>query len=56
MGAKHQAVDDEETHWVNPMFVAQIKFAEWTRDKTLRAPVFLSLREDGPASEVVREV
>ena len=33
-------------HWVNPIFVAQIKFSEWTRDGKLRQPVFLGLRED----------
>ncbi len=43
-------------HWTNPMFVCEIKFAEWTRDKKLRAPVFLGLREDKRASEVIREV
>ena len=43
-------------HWVNPKFVAEIKFAEWTRDKKLRAPVFLGLREDKKPEEVVREV
>jgi bifunctional non-homologous end joining protein LigD len=42
-------------HWVNPKFVAQIKFAEWTRDEKLRQPVFLGLREDKSPSEVTRE-
>jgi bifunctional non-homologous end joining protein LigD len=42
-------------HWVNPVFVSEIKFAEWTRDKKLRAPVFLGLREDKKSGEVVRE-
>ena len=42
-------------HWVNPKFVAEIKFAEWTRDEKLRQPVFLGLREDKKASEVKRE-
>ena len=42
-------------HWVNPVFVCEIKFAEWTRDKKLRAPVFLGLREDKNPTEVVRE-
>jgi bifunctional non-homologous end joining protein LigD len=41
--------------WVNPVFVCQIKFAEWTRDAKLRQPVFLGLREDKKATEVVRE-
>jgi len=42
-------------HWINPVFVAQIKFAEWTRDGKLRQPVFLGLREDKNSSSVVRE-
>ena len=42
-------------HWVNPVFVCEVKFAEWTRDKKLRAPVFLGLREDKNPSEVIRE-
>jgi bifunctional non-homologous end joining protein LigD len=42
-------------HWINPAFVAEIKFAEWTRDGKLRAPVFLGLREDKKPREVVRE-
>lgn len=41
--------------WVNPVFVCQIKFAEWTRDKKLRQPVFLGLREDKRPAEIVRE-
>jgi bifunctional non-homologous end joining protein LigD len=41
-----------KVHWVNPVLVAQIKFAEWTRDKKLRQPVFLGLRDDKDAREV----
>ena len=41
--------------WVNPVFVCQLKFAEWTRDAKLRQPVFLGLREDKDARQVVRE-
>jgi bifunctional non-homologous end joining protein LigD len=43
-------------HWVKPVFVCEIKFAEWTRDGKLRAPVFLGLREDKNPTDVVREV
>jgi bifunctional non-homologous end joining protein LigD len=35
--------------------VFQIKFTEWTRDDRLRQPVFLGIREDKNAMEVVRE-
>ena len=42
-------------HWVNSVFVCEIKFAEWTRDGKLRAPVFLGLREDKRPGDVVRE-
>ena len=45
----------KKMHWVNPRFVAQIKFAEWTRDGKLRQPVFLGLREDKNPKQVVRE-
>jgi len=37
--------------WVKPELVAEVKFSEWTRDGYLRAPVFLRLRPDKPASE-----
>jgi bifunctional non-homologous end joining protein LigD len=45
----------KKMHWVNPVFLAQIKFAEWTRDGKLRQPVFLGLRDDKDPREVTRE-
>jgi bifunctional non-homologous end joining protein LigD len=44
------------TRWVRPELVAQIAFQEWTRDRRLRQPRYLGLRDDKPASDVVREV
>jgi bifunctional non-homologous end joining protein LigD len=41
--------------WVEPRLVAQVEFAEWTREGRLRAPVYLGLREDKSASEVRKE-
>jgi bifunctional non-homologous end joining protein LigD len=41
--------------WVKPVFVCQVKFAEWTRDGKLRQPVFLGLREHKAAHAVKRE-
>lgn len=44
-----------EVTWLKPRLVAQIKFSEWTGEGHLRQPVFLGLREDKRAAEVVRE-
>jgi bifunctional non-homologous end joining protein LigD len=41
--------------WVEPMLVAQVKSTEWTSDGQLRQPVFLGLRTDKQAKDVVRE-
>ena len=43
------------TTWVEPEFVVQIAFTEWTRDGFLRHPRYLGLRDDKPARQVVRE-
>ena len=45
----------KKAHWVEPRLLAQVRFAEWTPDGQLRHPSFKGLREDKPASEVVRE-
>jgi bifunctional non-homologous end joining protein LigD len=42
--------------WAEPELVAEIGFAEWTRDGKLRQPKYLGLRDDKDAREVVREV
>ncbi len=43
----------EKATWVKPSLVARVKFTEWTRDKHLRAPVFLGLRTDVEPRECV---
>lgn len=45
----------ERAHWVKPELVAEVRFAEWTRDQVLRHPVFLGLRDDKAPREVRRE-
>jgi bifunctional non-homologous end joining protein LigD len=42
-------------HWLEPRLVAEVAFAEWTRDGVLRQPAFLGLREDKDPREVHRE-
>ncbi len=41
--------------WVRPELVAQVRFATWTAEDLVRQAAFLGLREDKPATEVVRE-
>lgn len=50
------AADMRRATWLEPVLVCQVKFFEWTRDGNLRQPVFLGLREDKKATEVIREV
>ena len=38
---------------VKPVLVAQVKYLEITKDKKLRAPVFMQLREDKEAEECI---
>lgn len=41
--------------WLKPKLVAAIKFQEWTKDKIMRSPVFISLREDKEPHDVIYE-
>ena len=41
--------------WVRPEMACQVKYANWTTDNRLRAPVYLGLRNDVKTAEVKRE-
>ena len=41
--------------WVEPKFVAEVEFVEWTHDGRLRAPSYQGLREDKSTEGVRRE-
>jgi len=39
--------------WIRPELVAKVKYLQWTKDRILRAPVYLGLREDVNAKDEV---
>ena len=41
--------------WVKPELVCEVSLAGWTEDDVMRQPVYLRLRDDKAAREVVRE-
>ncbi len=48
-------VRSADVTWVEPVFVAEVEFAEWTPSGHLRAPAYIGLREDRAPAEVRRE-
>ena len=45
-----------DINWVRPELVAEVQYGTWSGEGRLRHPVYLGLREDKPAEEVVRDV
>lgn len=50
-----KARSGEESFWLEPELVAEVKFAEWTDDGQLRHPSYLGLRIDKDPHDVRRE-
>jgi bifunctional non-homologous end joining protein LigD len=46
---------ENQTTWIRPRLVCQVKFTEWTRKGEMRHPVFLGRRTDKPPRQVRRE-
>ena len=36
----------EKAYWVRPELVARVRYGSWTKDRVLRHPVYLGLRDD----------
>ena len=46
---------NEPAEWVRPELVCEVKFAQWTDEGVMRQPVFIGMRPDKAARDVVRE-
>lgn len=42
-------------HWVQPVLVAEVAFADWTPEGRVRQAIFKGLRTDKPATDITRE-
>jgi bifunctional non-homologous end joining protein LigD len=47
--------DENATTWLSPKLVGEVQFTEWTSESEMRHPVFLGLRADKKAIDVIRE-
>jgi bifunctional non-homologous end joining protein LigD len=42
-------------HWVEPKYLAEVSFSEWTKEGRMRQPIFKGIRTDKPAKAVKKE-
>lgn len=42
--------------WVRPKLIAEVSFAEWTKDSIMRQPIFQGLRDDKRPAAVKKEI
>jgi bifunctional non-homologous end joining protein LigD len=45
----------KDAHWIEPRYVGEVAFGEWTKAGILRHPVWRGLRDDKSPDDVVRE-
>lgn len=48
-------VEAKGVHWLKPVLLAEVAFAEMTKDGSVRQAVFHGLREDKPATDITEE-
>ncbi|MBU0892953.1 MAG: DNA ligase D [Gammaproteobacteria bacterium] len=46
---------DKKAHWVQPVLIAEVAFAEWTQEGRVRHAVFKGLRTDKPPQDIQKE-
>ncbi|MBZ0148360.1 MAG: non-homologous end-joining DNA ligase [Pseudorhodoplanes sp.] len=52
---REKIANEQSISWVRPKLVCEVKFTEWTDEGRMRHPVFVGLRSDKPARQVVAE-
>ena len=52
----NEVIANAPVHFTKPELVAEVRFTEWTRERYLRQPAYLGLREDKDPKEVVAEL
>jgi bifunctional non-homologous end joining protein LigD len=52
---KQRPKTNSPARWVKPDLVCEVSYDAWTRDRIMRHPVFVGLREDVPAEGVRRQ-
>ena len=52
----HKVKHENATTWLIPKLVGEVKFTEWTTSGEMRHPVFLGIRRDKKATDVIREM
>lgn len=50
-----QVAASDTVHWVTPDLVCEVEFSAWTQGKLVRHAVFVALRDDKPATEIIYE-
>jgi len=53
--SEREKVEDHNVFWLEPHFVCQAGFTQWTQNGKLRHPRYLGLRRDKDPKDVVRE-